>query len=159
VKQLKVLASKIRPQDLDVLGLQAALRQHIRQVSHKIPLKIHFTDTTHGTTVAPEIQTVLFRIVQECLNNVIKHAEAQQVRVRLSAPKNQLRLTITDDGKGFDCDHPAAKQDRPLGLLAMQEMIAGLGGMLKITSTPGKGVTVGVTVPTNRDESVGREPK
>jgi PAS domain S-box-containing protein len=86
VQQLKTLAKDLRPPDLDVLGLQAALRQHIHQITNKTPLKINFTDTIRDTMIPPEIQTILFRIVQECLNNVIKHADAHLVRVRLSSP-------------------------------------------------------------------------
>jgi PAS domain S-box-containing protein len=158
VKQLKALATELRPPDLDILGLPTALRQHINQITRMIPLKIHLTDTTQGATIPPEIQTVLFRTAQECLNNVITHTRAQHVLVRLSAPKHQLRLSITDDGKGFD---PAQvlKPGSHLGLQAMQEMIAGLGGVLNISSTPGKGVKVTVTIPTDRETSEWKGPQ
>jgi PAS domain S-box-containing protein len=159
VKQLKALATELHPPDLDVLGLPTALRLHIDQITHMIPLKIHFNDTTRRATIPPEIQTVFFRIVQECLNNVITHAQAQHVRVRLSSPKQQLRLFITDDGKGFNPAHQALKPGTHLGLQVMQEMIAGLGGMLNISSTPGKGVKVTVTIPTDRETSEGKEPQ
>ena len=159
VKQLKMLSVELRPPELDILGLRVVLRQHIKKITHDTSLKIHFIDATHRVTIPYEIQTTLFRVAQECLTNVIKHAQAQQVLVRLSAPKQQLRLILTDNGKGFDPAQSAARQDRPLGLTAMQEMISDLGGMLKVLSTPGKGVKVTVSIPTNRVKSVGREPQ
>jgi PAS domain S-box-containing protein len=149
VKQLKALAIELRPPDLDILGLPAALTQYIDQITHKIPLKIHIADTTRGAKIPPEIQTVCFRIVQECLNNIVKHAQARQVRVRISSSRQQLRLSITDDGKGFDQALQALEPGTHLGLQAMQEMVAGLGGILNISSSPGKGVRVIVTIPHN----------
>jgi signal transduction histidine kinase len=98
-------------------------------------------------SIPPEFQTVFFRVAQESLNNVVKHARARQVRVRLSAPRKTLRLSITDDGKGFDPVHMAAKLGAHLGLLIAHEMVMALGGEFMVDAAPGRGTTVLVTLP------------
>jgi PAS domain S-box-containing protein len=147
VKRLKALAVDLRPPDLDLLGLTAALRQHFLELSRVSPLRIHFTDAAGGAEIGPEAQTILFRAAQECLNNVIEHAEAQWVRVRLSVTRRLIRLTITDGGKGFNSDRLAGKTDRHLGLHAMQEMAASLGGEVVVESAKGQGTTIRVNLP------------
>jgi PAS domain S-box-containing protein len=144
---LKSLAVELRPPSLDILGLPAALRQHFLQVTRDTRLKIYFTNSTAGAVIAPEVQTVLFRVAQECLTNVVKHARAHSVRVQLAALRKTLRLRIADDGQGFD---PALVNRLPvthLGLLAMQEMAASLGGQAEINSRIGGGTSVTVTIP------------
>jgi len=138
---------ELRPPDLDILGLPAAIRQYFSLLTKETSLRIHFTDATYGMAIPPETQTVLFRIVQESLNNVAKHARARQVRVQLSAPRKTLRLSIVDDGKGFDPVRVAAKPGMRLGLRIAQEMVAALGGEFVVDASPGRGTTVLVTVP------------
>ena len=147
VKRLKSLAAELRPPDLDILGLSAALRQHFLQLSRETSLRIHFSDATHGAAITPEVQTVLFRAAQECLNNVVQHAQAASARVRLTALKQGIRLSLADDGKGFDPGEVVHRPGAHLGLRALQEMAATLGGMLDIASKPGRGTKVTVTIP------------
>ncbi len=147
VRRLKKLALELRPPDLDILGLPAALRQHFALLTDEASLRIRFTDATYGRTIPPEVQTVLFRVVQESLNNVVKHAHARQVRVRLSAPRKTFRLSIVDDGKGFDPVRAAAKSGTHLGLAVAREMVVALGGEFLVDAAPGRGTTVLVTVP------------
>ena len=147
VRSLKTLAVELRPPDLDILGLPAALRQHFSLLTKETSLRIHFTDATYGMAIPPETQTVLFRIVQESLNNVVKHARARQVRVQLSAPRKTLRLSIVDDGKGFDPVRVAAKPGARLGLRIAQELVAALGGEFVVNASSGRGTTVLVTMP------------
>lgn len=152
VSCLKALALEIRPPDLDILGLCTALRQHFVTITRHRSLRIHFTDATCGMAISPETQTALFRAAQECLNNVVRHADARNVRVRLSVPRQRIRLSIADDGKGFDPALSAAKLGTQLGLRAIREMVAALGGILDIASKPGEGTKVTVTVPGGKDE-------
>ena len=156
VKRLKSQAVELRPPDLDILGLGAALRQHFLQLSRETSLRIHFSDATHGAAITPEVQTVLFRAAQECLNNVVQHARAAHARVRLSASEQGIRLSLADDGKGFDPGEVAQRSGAHLGLRAVQEMVATLGGMLDIASKPGKGTKVTVTIPGRGDGEGGR---
>ena len=144
VKDLKKLAVDLRPPDLDVLGLSAALRQHFAGVMRDTSLRIQFTDVSRRTKLAPDMQTILFRIAQECVNNAVRHAKARQVRVRLSGGKDGVALSIRDNGRGFD---PAAVMARPgsrMGLLAVREMATSRGGRFNVQSAPGKGTTVKV---------------
>jgi len=147
VRHLKTLAVELRPPDLDILGLPAALRQYFSLLTNETSLRIRFTDATGGMSIPPEFQTVFFRVVQESLNNVVKHTHARQVRVHLSAPRRTFRLSIVDDGKGFDPVHMAAKLGAHLGLLIAHEMVMALGGEFMVDAAPGRGTTVLVTLP------------
>jgi two-component system, NarL family, sensor histidine kinase UhpB len=146
-KSLKTLAVELRPPDLDLLGLRTSLRRLFTRIARETSLKIHFTDTTRSKVISPEIQTCLFRTAQECLNNVVNHAGAHHVRVRLSIARRRIRLCIADDGKGFVPEHLTIKPVLHLGLRTMQEMAAGLGGKLDVVSNPGSGAKVTVIVP------------
>lgn len=146
-KRLRALAVDLRPPDLDLLGLTPALRQHFREMRRASSLRIFFTDATRGITIKPEAQTILFRAAQEGLNNVIKHAEAKWVQVRLSATPRQIRLTISDGGKGFNPRRLAVKPGKRLGLRTVQEMAASLGGRVEVQSTKGHGATIRITLP------------
>ena len=146
-RRLKKLAVELRPPDLDILGLPAALRQHFSLLADESGLRMRFTDATGGTAIPRETQTVLFRIAQESLNNVVKHAHARSVRVRLAVRQKTLRLSLTDDGRGFDPVRAAARPGTRLGLLVAQEMISALGGTFAVDASPGRGTTVRVTLP------------
>jgi signal transduction histidine kinase len=146
-KRVRALAVDLRPPDLDLLGLTPALRQHFRELRRVSSLRILFTDSARGTKISPEAQTILFRAAQEGLNNVIKHAEAKWVRVRLAATPRLIRLTVTDGGKGFDPKLLAGKPGRHLGLQAIQEMAASLGGVVVVQSTKGRGTTIRIVLP------------
>lgn len=142
VQRLKALAMELRPPDLDILGLPAALRQHFAQVTRMTPIQIRFTDATHGLEIDSEIETALFRVAQECLNNVSKHAQASRVRVRLAVAKQSIRLCILDDGVGFAPHSDAGHTTTCMGLQAVREMMRAHGGELTIHSAPGKGTRI-----------------
>jgi len=146
-KRLRAFAVGLRPPGLDLLGLTAALRQHVRELSRVSGLRMAFIDDTRGAKISPEAQTILFRAAQESLTNVIKHAEAKWARVRLTATPQRIRLTVADGGKGFDPKRLAGKSGRHLGLETMQEMAASLGGELLIQSAKGRGTTIRVDLP------------
>lgn len=147
VDQLRKLAVSLRPPDLDLLGLAAALRHHFSSVTRGTGLRVRFTDTTRGASLTREQQTVLFRVAQESLNNVMKHAGARRVSARLGIRMPWLCLSISDDGKGFDADHLARTPGSGLGLRASTELVASLGGRLVVRSTPGGGTRVRVYLP------------
>ena len=95
-----------------------------------------------------EIETILYRISQESLTNVIRHAQAKQVSINLTHQDGTLSLRIEDDGIGFDPDDPDLQDGRQrLGLLGMQERVDGLGGTLALYSAPGQGTTLHITLP------------
>jgi signal transduction histidine kinase len=146
-KRLKIVAVDLRPPDLDLLGLSAALREYSKRICRDNSLRIRFVDTTGATPISPEVQTCLFRACLECLNNVIRHAEARSVQVNLSVARNQLRLSVSDDGRGFDVDRWLARPGRHLGLQAIREMATAIGGTLDVVSKRGAGAKIVVKIP------------
>lgn len=147
------IMTELRPSVLETLGLEEALRWSVRQFSEKfasirVDLKID-----EGGRLPPEIEIALYRVCQEALHNVAKHAMARQVRIHLVRTPTMLTLTITDDGKGFatiPC-HDSATDPQGYGILGMRERIAGVGGDLTVLSAPSKGTTVRVTLPLNNE--------
>jgi len=146
IASLKGLASDVRPPDLDILGLLAALRQFFIQFTANSGVKIRFTPEVEPENIGDNSATVLFRIAQECLTNISKHAEASTVDVRLAIAEGKLSLRIADDGTGFD---PAStpRIGDAMGIRAMREMLESLSGGLTIDSTPGKGTAVTAALP------------
>jgi signal transduction histidine kinase/putative methionine-R-sulfoxide reductase with GAF domain len=129
-------------------GLAAALRRHLSDIARD-GLQSHFE--ARGCIRQPrEQQEALYRIAQEALNNVIKHAQARRVELTLSTVHGATRLTVEDDGRGFIVAPVGAPSDRVsggFGLRTMQERAEALGGQVRIISTPGRGTTVDVTIP------------
>jgi PAS domain S-box-containing protein len=150
VQYLKGLAVDLRPPDLDSLGLGAALRQHIQRVNWEKDLGIRLVVESRGIDIPVEVETVLFRVAQECINNILKHSGADRVRIRLSGFRDGIRLSVADNGRGFDHSGLAARPGTPLGLLAMQEMVAAQGGVFRLRSSPGHGTRILVSIPTRR---------
>jgi len=145
--RLKRLATQLRPPELDVLGLPAALRQYFSQATECGDTRIHFRETLGRRRVDKDTATVLFRIAQEALTNAISHGRATGVAVGLGASKKEVRLTVRDNGKGFDPSKHGAPETSQIGLHAMKEMAAHAGGIIEVDSTPGKGTTVRVRLP------------
>ena len=146
-KQFRKAAIELRPPDLDILGLRAALQQHFLRIRSKAPLDIRFTDRTRTVQISPDVQTFLFRTAQECLNNIIKHARARRVWLNISVAGGLVRLSARDDGKGFDVNRFMTEPGKHLGLRAINEMAAALGGSLDIASKPGCGAKLVVKIP------------
>jgi len=99
--------------------------------------------------LSSELKTSLFRVIQEALTNVIKHAEAKTVNVRLVFNHDSVNMEVVDDGCGFNTDRVGSKGRPSWGLLGMKERASLLGGNCVITSRPGKGTRVAVTIPYN----------
>jgi PAS domain S-box-containing protein len=147
VVRLKGLATQLRPLELDVLGLPAALRQCFSQARECGDTRIHFRETLGRRRVAGDAATTLFRIAQEALTNASSHGHAKRVAVDLGASKKEVRLTVRDNGKGFDPHGHRARKTSQIGLRVMQEMAIHAGGACLIDSTPGKGTVVRVSLP------------
>ncbi len=105
--------------------------------------------------LTPEIETVLYRIAQEALNNVAKHAEAKSVAVVLERRATQVSLIIEDDGVGFDLQQVLGANDKGLGLVGLRERAALVGGMVEIESQPDEGATMFVRIPTPSAPEIG----
>lgn len=147
--ELQRLIADLRPSHLDDLGLSATLRWYTGEVQNRFSLPIHFSvkgDENH--TLPPPVKTALFRIVQEALTNVVKHAQASQVEVTLSYFPHQARVMVLDNGQGFSLAELKDIETRPSwGLLGMQERASLLGGEFKIESALGQGTCIEVQIP------------
>ena len=139
------LAADLRPASLDHLGLDAALRQYSREAAAKFGLAVHFkalgfTDQRLPTVV----ETALYRVVQEAMTNVVRHAAAKRVDILVERRGDRVMVMVEDDGAGFD-PMQAQRHDH-FGLLGMKERAEALGGSLTLESSPGAGTTIVVEV-------------
>jgi len=145
LSNLHDMAVRLRPASLDHLGLVTALKQYISDFSRQHSLDVQFeTIGMTGKRHALDIETAIFRIVQESLTNVLLHAHASRVDVLLSQRKNILSLIIEDNGVGFIPENVATHNH--LGLFGMRERVEMLGGKFSIESNIGKGTTIQVEV-------------
>jgi signal transduction histidine kinase len=145
-ENLHRLAVNLRPASLDHLGLVTALRQYVEEFRRQYGLRVEFEAIGMDDRRLPlEVETALFRIVQESLTNVALHARATRVDVLVSRRSDRAVAIIEDDGVGFAPASPTVESH--LGLFGMRERIEMLGGALTIESSPGKGTTVNVEVP------------
>ena len=139
------LVWELRPTALDDLGLRAALANYIQDWSRRVNIPAEFhTSGLLDDRLASEAETTLYRIAQEALTNVAKHARAQRVDVLLERQADSVLLIVEDDGVGFDAN-PAREEgaaEPGFGLLGMQERAALVGATVEIESTAGKGTTV-----------------
>jgi signal transduction histidine kinase len=151
------LAWELRPTALDDLGLRAALTNYTHDWSARvgIPARLH-TSGLLDERLAPDLETNLYRIAQEALNNAAKYSRARHVEVLLERRSDSVLLVVEDDGIGFDADGGA--RGRGFGLVGMQERAALVGGTLEIESSPGKGTTVlvRIAVSAGASSAVGR---
>ena len=151
------LAWELRPTALDDLGLRAALTNYTQDWSARvgIPARLH-TSGLLDERLAPDLETTLYRIAQEALNNAAKYLRARHVEVLLERHSDSVSLVVEDDGIGFDADGGAT--GRGFGLVGMQERAALVGGTLEIESSPGKGTTViaRIAVPAGASSAVRR---
>lgn len=144
----------LRPTALDDLGLHVALSSYVANWEQHlgIPVQLH-TSGMDGERLTPQIETALYRIAQEALNNIAKHAQAAQVAIVLERRADQVSLIVEDDGAGFDLQQVFGAEDKGLGLIGMRERAALVDGTIEIESRPNKGATVVVriTVPSIRN--------
>ena len=145
-KNLHRLAVNLRPASLDHLGLVTTLQQYIQEFSRQYNIHVEFDAVGIQEKRLPiEIETALFRIIQESLTNVVLHAQAGQVDVLLSLTEKHISVIIEDNGVGFTPTSSVTEEQ--LGLFGMRERLEMLGGMLTIESSPGKGTTIKAEVP------------
>jgi signal transduction histidine kinase/integral membrane sensor domain MASE1 len=146
LNNLHDMAMSLRPASLDHLGLVTALEQYIADFGQQHNLNVQFeTVGLSGNRQPLEVETALFRVVQESLTNVVLHAKASRVDVLLSQRNGKLIILIEDDGIGFTPDNVAEQSH--LGLFGMRERVEMLGGNLIIESSVGKGTTIHAEVP------------
>jgi signal transduction histidine kinase len=145
LENLHRLAADLRPASLDRLGLVAALRQYAEAISDRHALTVQFEAVGLDARLPPDIEIALYRIVQEAMTNVIRHAQATRADVLLAARGDKLIAIIEDNGVGFD--PTAAVQSGRLGLFGIRERVEMMGGTLAVETAAGAGTTLLVEVP------------
>jgi signal transduction histidine kinase len=143
-RDIRHLIHDLRPVALDELGLVPALRQHLARCEQEHGLAINLIADERQRLAGP-METALFRIVQEAVNNVIQHAQAQHVSVTLDQNQEQVTLQVVDNGQGFNAQLP--RSGRHVGLWSMRERVEQLGGQFEVRSAPGKGTVVTAVIP------------
>lgn len=150
VADLRRLMAGLHPPMLEHGGLEAAVRDLGGALAARAGCSVS-VDSELGERLAGETEFVLFRVAQEALANVAKHADAQTVRVRLGERPGWVELDVVDDGRGFQPTETGSADGRHFGLSAMRERIGAAGGILQVASRPGGGTTLSASVPTNGD--------
>jgi signal transduction histidine kinase len=143
-------AGQLRPAVLDDLGLIPALRSYMRDYAKRTGLAIRFTGFTRDKMEQLDSakRTVLYRVAQEALINVAKHAQASLVNVSIQKLRGTIRLEVKDDGKSFQVQGvPAKGKNKHLGLLGMRERVEMVGGRFTVESAPGQGTTIRAEIP------------
>lgn len=150
LEAVRKLAVELRPTTLDDLGLLAALEAYTDSYRSRMPLQVGFEVRgfdDDSARLPPQLELVLYRVVQEALTNAAKHSGAQHVRVELRRARDEVIARVTDDGQGFDVDDVMRSRERGLGLFGMQERLALVRGTLIIDSSPGQGTSIEAFVP------------
>jgi signal transduction histidine kinase len=145
VQAVRRISSELRPKLLDDLGLSAAIEWQSREFEQRSDVQCDLRSEPEDLVLDAARSTALFRIFQETLTNVARHAGASRVDVLLRQDPGEVELTVTDDGKGITTEQ--ASDARSLGIVGMRERVHALGGTLQITGQPGRGTTVRVTIP------------
>lgn len=145
VKSVRRISSELRPSLLDDLGLIAAMEWQLTEFEKRFEIKTHFKPDDTEITLPESIKTGLFRIFQESLTNVARHAKAKKVTVSLKMENGSIVLSVADNGLGFDKQNSIGK--KTLGILGMQERTSMMGGTYEISGKPGKGTKIVVTIP------------
>ena len=149
LRAIRNLSIDLRPSALDDLGLLPALRWYVKEYQKKCSIDVKFHATGFKERLPAEMETALYRIVQECLTNTAKHANANRVTITLKEETDMVYARITDDGVGFDYEAllKTPGQERGLGLAGMNERAVLLDGTLNIHSTSGQGTIIEVSIP------------
>jgi len=148
IEQVRELSYRLRPAALEEFGLPVALGILVEEITANSPITARYLTDLNDEMLPSGIEVTLYRIAQEALTNVIRHAEAQSVQVALTQENQAILMSIQDDGCGFD-PHlaTAVSEQRHLGLISMRERAAIAGGGLTLDTAPGMGTNLLVRLP------------
>src|SRR6266567_7865060 len=157
LRAIRSLSIDLRPSALDDLGLLPALRWYVKEYQKKCSIEVDFRSSGLKERLPSEMETALYRIVQESLTNTARHASASTVLITMKEDADAVYATITDDGCGFDVGtvQKSPDQDRGLGLAGMNERALLLNGTLDVQASPGHGTTIEVRLPLRPAEEPG----
>lgn len=145
LQELQHLIADLRPSHLDDLGLLATIRWYISDVKARTNLEIEIISSGEEKTICPEYSTSIFRIMQEALTNITKHADATKVQIHIIFEPDEVRIAVEDNGRGFDVHQ--AKRQKSWGLIGMEERATLLEGKFYLHSGPGNGTMVEIVIP------------
>ena len=145
LQELQRLIADLRPSHLDDLGLLATVRWYINDVKARSNLDIQIIISGEEKTICPEYGTSIFRILQEALTNITKHANATQVKIHIIFEPNEMRIAIEDNGSGFEVDQN--RKRKSWGIIGMQERTTLLNGQFFLHSAPGRGTMLEIVIP------------
>jgi signal transduction histidine kinase len=145
--ELQRLIADLRPSHLDDLGLSSALRWYAGDVQERTSMTVRVEISGGERPISSPAKTALFRIVQEALTNVIKHAGATAAVIRLSYAPDAVRVQVSDNGRGFEAQARGSRGRVSWGLKNMEERAALLGGTFQVQSMPGQGTSIDVSIP------------
>jgi signal transduction histidine kinase len=148
--QVRDLSYLLHPAALDEFGLVSAIESHIKSFGRRHEIAAELVHEGMDSRLAPETEAAAYRIVQEALNNVAKHARATECRVHLTRTPDMLRITIEDNGTGFDPSTGRSPDRRGLGIVGIRERAAHLKGSVVIDTAPGRGTRLVVELPVRR---------
>ncbi|MBE0429808.1 MAG: HAMP domain-containing sensor histidine kinase [Thermoleophilia bacterium] len=154
LNEVHTMAVRLRPSVLDDLGLPAALRSYVKEFSQNTGIYVDLRMNLQSMRLEPELETVLYRVVQEALTNVARHSEASSCQIKLLINGSRLKGTISDNGRGFDPANVLTSDRRNggLGLHGMKERIELVGGSLTFDSSPNQGSIIHLDVPAGSEE-------
>ena len=144
IVEVREIAHNLRPYELDRLGLVAAIESMIERVSDSTAIKLSSNLDRIEGLLSPEAETSVYRIVQEGLNNVIKHSKATTARIEISKTGNQLAIAVQDNGKGIPSPVENGNKARGFGLAGIAERVRVLGGSLAVNSRPSHGTAINI---------------
>jgi signal transduction histidine kinase len=149
LEQIRELSFNLRPAMLDDLGLVSALSWYIKRCAQRTNLDVKLEVSGLQERLPAEVETALYRIIQEALTNVTRHAQASAVRIRLHREEAAILAQVEDDGQGFDVAQVLNHQwpELGVGLLGMQERLTLLGGTFTISAAPGQGTCLALEIP------------
>ena len=145
IRSVKRISTELRPGALDDLGLADAIEWQTQQLGKRSGIRFRFTVDPDGIVLDRDRSTAIFRICQEALTNVVRHAEATRATVTLRQGANRVSLRVSDNGKGIDESQIA--DPKAFGLMGMRERALVWGGEVRISGSPGKGTRVAVSIP------------
>lgn len=157
LNELQRLIGDLRPSHLDDLGLPAALRWYAHDIQERAQIYVRVEINGKERPVSSAVKTALFRIAQEALTNVVKHANARNASINLSYGPNAVRVQVTDDGRGFDIRSTTSSERISWGLTGMKERASLLGGKFALSSRLGEGTKIEVSIPYQEDAEVSDE--
>ncbi len=151
VDSMRRISEDLRPGMLDDLGLAAAIEHHVEQFTERTGIPCELTMLQEDFDLNDQVATAVFRILQESLTNVARHAAASRVTVEVQEQDDEMRLTVQDDGSGL----PDKKERRhnSFGLIGMHERVKMLGGRLTIDSAPGQGTRIEAVIPVEMEDN------